>query len=41
MGEIYIQSYNKWKISRTDEIQESLNSEIFINTKHDKLASHI
>lgn len=40
MKEMHAQSYNEGKISRTVEVEESLDSEILMNTKCDKLESH-
>ena len=41
MKEMHAQRYNEGNISRIDEIEEPLDSEIPINTKHDKLESPI
>lgn len=40
MSERHIPGYNEGKVSRTDEIWESSDSEILMNTKPDKLETH-
>lgn len=40
MWEMHIRSFNEWKISKIDDIQESSHSEILMSTKHDKLENH-
>lgn len=37
---MHTQGYNEGKTSRIDEIGETLNSKILMNTKHDKFQDH-